>query len=1013
MVSSLSLAPVDWTDYRSVAIYYETHAIPQRLNAGIVVASVAVSILGSYASLFVLGKRTSNSGIRNIVLLITSATTMAFVGIWSMHFIGMYMRLEATKEISWYIRYNPGFAAFSFIAPAIALIVSFLFLDQDIDGFRLWKVILAGTLTGCTVSLMHYSASFYCNFEVTFSPAPVVGSILLACLLCIVGLTAFFRFRYQWQDSWWKRLACAVSLGLGVSGMHYVGVSGTSYWIKPEEINMKDLYSGKKRNLTLVCVIAVICFIILSTIAIAGLIQFLVQRDTRKKARMIVVASATFDKSGRIMVNGDGTLPLITVEERALRCSQVISALDQRSTLFQWLYALSWDWEIIAPFVGAISKKAYQTEKSRGGGIKQKNSFKGVEKIYQIFSRQKEDFESEDPCRGQTNLFDFRDKVIDAAHRLAKDLDTPLSGIGIFYDHILPTGTRKEAEKAQQRESSRNRMSSFSISGVASTYDEEMNVVSRPSSVFGKGDDEQEGVTMFLVREVQQEGLNQLAKKGYRFTETRFLTNILAERHGVLKKEMESTLDALKLYAKRGTKPIVQAGGYYAGLFCVRTNACHQSGSLDVLVYNFARHQVPAFRLPGVTELTSDIASFLSSIDQAAVDRVLMTCQVGSSRLLEDKKRIQKLLGLHVSVEDELRLKEEQRALDALIQFQQGLFVALKTLHESIPFFPQFLTSARVSAKMVELPSNLVDPTSPPAHLILVQAILPTEKVSKRGQAIEPTAPFVFTPYTLFAKTQMMMLGGKPAEEFERAVTQELEMRYTFEDTTIEKGDESTSTNDDSLKSPSSRANTDEYSTLEKMTKSTSDSSLKSKRGKRSILESSAKAMSEQGARAETVFEQGRTPPPPPRPLLGRRRLTESSCEKSLYDVSPFPTPDLEYEMQIRHNRENTYTSSDGHHHTISLVPPPRPQTATQPSTPSLQQVVDTVPELLSSARRPSAVRTNTAASSNSSQQGFHQVRSHLEAHVRNTSDHWQTRHLEELERNQPNLLLGIMPDEY
>lgn len=158
-----------------------------------------------------------------------------------------------------------------------------------------------------------------------------------------------------------------------------------------------------------------------------------------------------------------------------------------------------------------------------------------------------------------------------------------------------------------------------------------------------------------------------MAKKGYRFTEIRFLTNILAERHGVLKKEMESTLEALKLYAKRGTKPIVQAGGFYAGLFCVRPSPSHQNGSLDVLVYNFARHQVPAFRLPGVTQLTSDIASFLKSIDQAAVERVLMTCQVASSQLLEDKKRIQKLLLLHVSVEDELRLKEEQRAVDALI----------------------------------------------------------------------------------------------------------------------------------------------------------------------------------------------------------------------------------------------------------------------------------------------------------------------------------------------------------
>jgi NO-binding membrane sensor protein with MHYT domain len=250
------LSGMDINDANAVAVYYETHAIPQRFDAGIIVASIVVAIMGAYASLYLLGRRTSNSGKRNIVLLISAATTMAFVGIWSMHFIGMYMRLEATPYISWYIRYNPGFAAFSFIAPAIALIVSFLFLDHDTDGFRFWKAILAGTLTGCTVALMHYSASFYCNFNVTFAPAQVVGSILLACVLCIVGFTAFFRFRYQWQDSWWKRGACAMCIGMGVSGMHYVGVSGTSYKVKTKDIQGWDLTTGKRRNLILVCVIA-------------------------------------------------------------------------------------------------------------------------------------------------------------------------------------------------------------------------------------------------------------------------------------------------------------------------------------------------------------------------------------------------------------------------------------------------------------------------------------------------------------------------------------------------------------------------------------------------------------------------------------------------------------------------------------------------------------------------------------------------------------------------------------
>lgn len=68
----------------AVAEYYTVHAVPQRYNPGIVIASVAVSILGAYSTLLLLGKRTSNKGARNVSLLILAAGTMAAVGIWGM-----------------------------------------------------------------------------------------------------------------------------------------------------------------------------------------------------------------------------------------------------------------------------------------------------------------------------------------------------------------------------------------------------------------------------------------------------------------------------------------------------------------------------------------------------------------------------------------------------------------------------------------------------------------------------------------------------------------------------------------------------------------------------------------------------------------------------------------------------------------------------------------------------------------------------------------------------------------
>lgn len=75
-----------------------THAIPQRFNAGIVVASVLVAFLGAWSALLLLGKRTSNRGVRNIVLLLMAAIVQAAVGIWSMHFIGESLR-SAVRSI--------------------------------------------------------------------------------------------------------------------------------------------------------------------------------------------------------------------------------------------------------------------------------------------------------------------------------------------------------------------------------------------------------------------------------------------------------------------------------------------------------------------------------------------------------------------------------------------------------------------------------------------------------------------------------------------------------------------------------------------------------------------------------------------------------------------------------------------------------------------------------------------------------------------------------------------------
>lgn len=232
-----SSLPIDASNATALATYYETHAIPLRLHPGIVVASVLLSVFGSYACLYLLSRRTGSYGARNIALLLLAASTMAFVAISSAHYIGMYAVLHPSPQVSWTISFRPAFIVASYLGPAFTLIATFLLLTHsDADGFKLWKAVLAGVLMGCITAMVHYSATFCSNFHVTLSTPAVASSILVGCLFITAGLTAFSHLHHRCQDTWWKQAACAIIIGLGIASMHYIKLVGSSY-------RVKDVYS--------------------------------------------------------------------------------------------------------------------------------------------------------------------------------------------------------------------------------------------------------------------------------------------------------------------------------------------------------------------------------------------------------------------------------------------------------------------------------------------------------------------------------------------------------------------------------------------------------------------------------------------------------------------------------------------------------------------------------------------------------------------------------------------------
>lgn len=91
-------------DPQALVRYYADHDIPMRPQPGFLVLSIIVSILGSYATLLLLGRRTSNKGLRNFGILILSAICFAAVAVWGMHFVSMIsVRLDPSPSLSWAI----------------------------------------------------------------------------------------------------------------------------------------------------------------------------------------------------------------------------------------------------------------------------------------------------------------------------------------------------------------------------------------------------------------------------------------------------------------------------------------------------------------------------------------------------------------------------------------------------------------------------------------------------------------------------------------------------------------------------------------------------------------------------------------------------------------------------------------------------------------------------------------------------------------------------------------------
>jgi signal transduction histidine kinase/NO-binding membrane sensor protein with MHYT domain len=202
-------------------------------DPGLVILSVAVACLASYAALNVAG-RIGAADTRRLrrTWLGAGAVTMG-IGVWAMHFIGM-LALKLPVGIS----YDAFVSMLSTLPAILAGGVTLHVISRP--KIRKAELFAGGTLMGLGIGAMHYGGmeamrgvgrQIVMMFDERLFAVSIVVAVVLANLALYIN--SVVGRRSDAGNAVWAKLESAVVLGFAMAGMHYTAMAAT--WFLPGE----------------------------------------------------------------------------------------------------------------------------------------------------------------------------------------------------------------------------------------------------------------------------------------------------------------------------------------------------------------------------------------------------------------------------------------------------------------------------------------------------------------------------------------------------------------------------------------------------------------------------------------------------------------------------------------------------------------------------------------------------------------------------------------------------------
>ncbi|ESZ92080.1 hypothetical protein SBOR_7537 [Sclerotinia borealis F-4128] len=688
------------------------HVIDKRYDAGYVVLSYLVSLVGAWTAFELLNLRTTRKGSYNWAFLVFASISMGGVAIWCMHFVGDEGIILGGGDPSLQISYNQISTSESFFLPVIVFFIAFWTVGSN-ETIDLPRVGLGGTLAGLGICGMHYlGQASISNYTCFYNIVWVVISAVIAIAGSIGSIYLFFLWRSSWASCWSKKGICACILASAISGLHWLSSVGTHYRLSGRPIPPA---SNPTRHFAIIVatVLTVVAAIINITVK---LMLFTRRQESINHSQKLTLLAAIFDKHGNVLIGPQGILP-----NRKITSSFIEGSLNEvfniSHPIFLWIFRAAKNWHCVKDIVPAMRLNI--------NAHIEKHHLRGKEEVSLV--------DSEGDLIKDYSIV-FRELFCIAAADLANDLSIPMEMLGPLYDDVIGTGQKIPLSAIiKSRVGIVSDLIEKFFGDIKQKIKGGRRAIRRPRKDLEKDAGAGTGQLLFLVKKVHRREAEALLAAGYRFGKIEQVLPTLS--HTMKIKDEDLTKHLSDLWQFSNQDDMLDPGCHLA-CFAIRASV---RGGFDIVVRKDAKSQLPTMTLPFQT-LEDWQLGFLTAMNTLNVTE----CQRFLSKAVKAK---------------ELPTREKT--------FSNQLLTTLQSLKYEIgdPIFSE----ACLISKPIESPCRGASTNHRPGIAFVIAFRLMVPIHTRRA----PGKKCAFAPLTLFKLQQRVYRNALDHSFFVRAIYRE------------------------------------------------------------------------------------------------------------------------------------------------------------------------------------------------------------------------------------------------